>query len=167
MALLAYQQFPLEQVFKWGTVGKANKTKAEWNIPIIFHNKVDSTWKKRPFGDYIENCHITMRGVASWSLGGNLILSVSFVSNIYMSERGPGVGYNTNRYTPAAWRRDTASTSFILFIMIPPFQTGNIYFLGFSRVVTWICSRPCSRCIFAEYKLALDKYEGYLASKFT
>ena len=114
MALLAYQQFPLEQVSKWGTVGKANNTKAELNIPIIFH-KVDSTWKKRPFGDYIENCHITMRGVASWSLGGNLILSVSFVSNIYMSERGPGVGYNTNRYTPA-WRRDTASTSFILFI---------------------------------------------------
>ena len=43
----------------------------------------------------------------------------------------------------------------------------KIYFLGFSRVVTRICSRPCSRCIFAEYDLALDKYEGYLASKFT
>ena len=41
------------------------------------------------------------------------------------------------------------------------------YFLGFSRVVTRICSRPCSRCIFAEYILAPNKYEGYLASKFT
>ena len=43
MALLAYQQFPLEQVLEWGTVGKANNTKAELNIPIIFHNKVDGT----------------------------------------------------------------------------------------------------------------------------
>ena len=39
------------------------------------------------------------------------------------------------------------------------------YFLGFSRVVIRICSQPCSRCIFAEYNFALDKYEGYLASK--
>ena len=43
----------------------------------------------------------------------------------------------------------------------------NTYFLGFSRVVTRICLWPCSRCIFAEYNLALNKYEGYLASKFT
>ena len=39
------------------------------------------------------------------------------------------------------------------------------YFLGFSRVVTGICMRPCSRCILAEYNLASNKYEGYQASK--
>ena len=46
-------------------------------------------------------------------------------------------------------------------------QNEDIYFLSFSRVVTRICSQPCSRCIFAEYDLALDQNEGYLASKFT
>ena len=40
------------------------------------------------------------------------------------------------------------------------------YFLGFSRVVTEICSRPCLRCILAQYGLVLNKYEGYLAIKF-
>ena len=43
----------------------------------------------------------------------------------------------------------------------------TIYFIGFSGVVTRICSRPCSWCILAEYNLALNKFEGYLASKFT
>ena len=41
-----------------------------------------------------------------------------------------------------------------------PIIVKNNYFLGFSKVVTPIC-------IFAEYNLALDKYEGYLAIKFT
>ena len=42
----------------------------------------------------------------------------------------------------------------------------NMYFLGFSRVVTGICSQPCSCCKLAEYNLALNKYEGFLTSKF-
>ena len=33
--------------------------------------------------------------------------------------------------------------------------TITYYFFGFSRVVTGICSRPCSRCILAVYNLAL------------
>ena len=37
-----------------------------------------------------------------------------------------------------------------------------LYFLGFSRFVKKICSH----CILADYNLALNKYEGDLASKF-
>ena len=40
------------------------------------------------------------------------------------------------------------------------------YFLGFSSVVAGLCYWPWSRCILAEYNLALSKYEGYLVSKF-
>ena len=38
------------------------------------------------------------------------------------------------------------------------------YFLGF-ELIQRFARRPCSRCIFEEYNLALNKYEGYLASK--
>ena len=38
------------------------------------------------------------------------------------------------------------------------------FFLGFSRVITGICSRPWSDCILAEYNLTLNKYEGYSAN---
>ena len=43
---------------------------------------------------------------------------------------------------------------------------SSYYLLGFSRVVTGILSSPGSRCIFAEYTRACNKYEGYLAIKF-
>jgi len=42
----------------------------------------------------------------------------------------------------------------------------NSDFLGLSKVVTGICSRPWSRCILAEFNLARNKYEGYLANNF-
>ena len=53
------------------------------------------------------------------------------------------------------------------FAWILRFASSGVFLkLGFSRVVKRICSCSCSRCILAEYGLALDKYEGYLASKF-
>ena len=40
------------------------------------------------------------------------------------------------------------------------------HFLGFARVVTRICSRPCARCILGKYNLLYNIYKlGYVRGK--
>ena len=42
----------------------------------------------------------------------------------------------------------------------------HLYFLSYSKIVTGICSRPCSHCILAEYNLSCYKYENTWQASF-
>ena len=65
---------------------------------------------------------------------------------------------------PKIWtgRRDTRFGIFSEEVNIIKNHKKN-YFL---QSCWWICSRPCSLCILAEYNLSLNKYEGYYVASF-